>query len=240
MPDVNSRAPKLSIIFIYLIPLFLTIYYYFVIFMLAVLIYNYILTHYNYFYKAIMGIEFFTLFMISLGLSMDAFAVSVTDGLCYNKIGSRYAFFIALTFGVFQGAMAIIGFFIGSAIGNSISAIGHIIAFIILAAIGIKMIVEAVTEKDKKECLTDLKFGQLMVQGVATSIDSLAVGFGFAAFALNIWYTSFTIGIITFAVCFVGVLIGKKFGGVLKKNAVITGGIILILIGLKILLENII
>lgn len=186
-----------------------------------------------------MGIEFFTLFMISLGLSMDAFAVSVTNGLCYNKIGSKHAIYIALTFGVYQAAMAVAGFFLGSTVGHRVSDIGHIVAFIILAVIGVKMIIEALNEKKKEECFITLKFRELMVQGIATSVDSLAVGFGFAALALNIWYSSLTIGIITFIVCLAGVFIGKKFGGFLKKKAVITGGIILILIGLKILLENI-
>lgn len=186
-----------------------------------------------------MNIEFFTLFILSLALSMDAFAVSVTDGLCYNKISVKHSFYIAITFGAYQGAMAVAGFFLGSTIGSKISDIGHIIAFIILAAIGIKMIVEAVKDNNKEECLKEIKFKELMVQGVATSIDSLAVGFGFAAMAVNIWYLSFNIAVITFSVCLAGVLIGRKCGCFLKKKAVITGGIILILIGVKILLENI-
>lgn len=185
-----------------------------------------------------MGIEFFTLFMISVGLAMDAFAVSVTNGLCYNKTGIKFTFYNSLTFGIFQGLMAVVGYFLGSTASSKISDIGHIIAFIILVAIGIKMIIEAKNEKDEKISFC-INFQKLMVQGIATSIDSLAVGLGFAALSVNIWYSSVIIAIVTFVICFTGVIIGKRFGDYFKKKAVIFGGIILILIGIKILLENI-
>ena len=186
-----------------------------------------------------MNLEFLTLFMIAIGLSMDAFAVSVTDGLCYNTSHKKLALYVALTFGVYQGAMAIAGYYLGSTVSTIMSQIGHWIGFAILAAIGIKMIVEAVKEKeDGLFCEKKLKFKELMIQGIATSIDSLAVGLGFAALKINIWFSSSIIGVITFFICFIGVLIGRKSGSLLKKKAVITGGIILILIGLKILLEN--
>ena len=184
--------------------------------------------------------ELFTLLMIAIGLSMDAFAVSVTNGLCYNKADKKHALYIALTFGIFQGLMAVIGYYLGSTVSSKISDIGHFVAFIILSAIGVKMIFEAVKENDKKNCKTIIEFKELMIQGVATSIDSLAVGLGFSVLSINIWYSSSIIGIVTFIICFAGVLLGKKFGCYLKKKAVITGGIILILIGIKILLENII
>jgi putative Mn2+ efflux pump MntP len=189
-----------------------------------------------------MGIEIITLLMISLGLSMDAFAVSISNGLCYSKTGIKRSFYIALTFALYQGIMAVLGYYLGSTALNFIKEIGYILAFIILAAIGGKMVFEAVKEKENIDGLwgEQIKFGQLMMQGIATSIDSLIVGFGFAVLSVNILYASLTIASVTFAVCFAGVLIGKRFGGGLKKKAVLSGGIILILIGIKILLENLI
>lgn len=180
---------------------------------------------------------FVEIFIISVGLSMDAFAVSVTDGICYG-LDKKMTLAIPLTFAAFQGLMALAGYFLGSAISGAISDIGHIVAFIILAAIGAKMIIEAVREKGKPEaCDKKLGTGDLLAQGVATSIDALAVGLGLAALGHNLVFSCSMIAGITFIICLAGVFIGKKCGLYLKEKAVIAGGIMLILIGLKILLE---
>ncbi|MDD4002871.1 MAG: manganese efflux pump MntP family protein [Clostridia bacterium] len=184
-----------------------------------------------------MTYENFTLLMIAIGLSMDAFAVSVTDGLCNSKLPGRQAFFIAFTFGLYQGAMTIGGYFLASTVSPYVSEIGNIIAFIILAVIGTKMIIEAIKDKDDMECVKILTFKELNMQGIATSIDALAIGMGFAALNVKIWSSSSVIASVTFLICLAGVYIGKRFGLLLKKKAVITGGILLIIIGIKLLLE---
>jgi putative Mn2+ efflux pump MntP len=184
-----------------------------------------------------MTYENLTLIMIAIGLSMDAFAVSVTDGLCNSKLPHRQAFFIALTFGLYQGVMAIGGYFLASTVSPFVSDIGNIIAFAILSVIGTKMIIEAVKEKDDTECIIELSFKELNMQGIATSIDSLAIGMGFAALNVKIWFSSAVIALVTFLICLAGVYIGKRFGLLLKKKAIITGGVLLIIIGIKLLLE---
>lgn len=179
--------------------------------------------------------------MIAVGLSMDAFAVSVTDGICYSDGDVKLTLAIPITFGAFQGAMALLGFFLGSAVSGIMADIGHFVAFIILASIGAKMIVEAIRERgEAPACVRKLKAGELLVQGVATSIDALAVGLGLAALGHNLFFSCTVIASVTFIFCFCGVLIGRRCGVFLKDKAVITGGIMLILIGLKILLEHLI
>ncbi|NLK17267.1 MAG: manganese efflux pump [Clostridiales bacterium] len=178
-------------------------------------------------------------FMIAAGLSMDAFAVSITDGICYGDSDARMTLAIPITFAAFQGAMVLLGFFLGSAVSGIISDVGHVVAFIILASIGANMIIEAVRERNQVQVYTrKLRAGELLVQGVATSIDALAVGLGLAALGHNLFFSCSMIASVTFIICLCGVLIGKKCGAFLREKAVIMGGIILILIGLKVLLEN--
>ena len=184
--------------------------------------------------------EFITLFLISVGLSMDAFAVSITNGLCYTGLTKKQVLLIPFTFGVFQGLMTLTGFFLGSTVSALISSVDHWIAFVILVFIGGKMLFEAFEEnKEEKITIKVFTVKELMIQGFATSVDALAVGLSFAALAIEIWSSSFLIAAVTYAICFFGVLIGKKFGGYLKKKAVIAGGLILIIIGIKILIEHI-
>ena len=182
-----------------------------------------------------------TLFFIALGLSMDAFAVSITNGICYQEHGARLAVRTALTFGGFQAAMPLIGYFAGKAVSSFVSVIDHWIAMVLLVAIGLAMIREA--RKDMKNpgakiCKTVCTHKDLFVQGFATSIDAFAVGIGFAVIHTNIFLAVAFIGVVTFCCCLTGVLIGRRFGSLLKEKAQIFGGCILMIIGLKIFLEH--
>ena len=180
--------------------------------------------------------------LIGIILSMDAFAAAMCRGLTMRKIDYKQAVIIALTFGVFQAVMPIIGWLLGSTFENLISNVDHWVAFGLLTLIGGKMIYDGVTKKkddeDKKEG-DKLKIKELLVMAIATSIDALAVGITFAIVdGLSIWLSVGVIGIITFILCFIGVIIGHKFGNRFEKQATLIGGIVLILIGVKILLEH--
>ncbi|MBO4877041.1 MAG: manganese efflux pump [Ruminococcus sp.] len=178
--------------------------------------------------------------VLSIGLAMDAFSVAVCKGLSMKKIDYKAATIIALFFGVFQGGMPLIGYFLGSRFMKYISAVDHWVAFILLAFIGGKMLWEVIKggdeEEDTKEFRLDLK--ELTILAIATSIDALAVGIVFAAQDTEICSAVLSIGIITAAISFAGVFIGNRFGSKYESKAQIAGGIILILIGLKILLED--
>lgn len=179
------------------------------------------------------------LFLLSLSLSADAFAVSICDGLEMKKINYKNTFIIALFFGGFQALMPLIGWLLGSRFSSLIESYDHWIAFILLAIIGINMIVESF----KKEKVEDVKefqmsYKKLFVMAIATSIDALAVGVALALSSANIFIAIALIGSITFVISFIGVIIGHKFGDIFYGKAALAGGIILILIGLKILLEH--
>ena len=179
------------------------------------------------------------LLLLAIGLSMDAFAVSVTNGLCIKKIGIRGAAACGIFFGLFQGIMPTLGFALGKTFESLISSVDHYIALILLGFIGGKMLIDGIKNKDEQ--LNDnisLTFGMLLVQGVATSIDALAVGVSFAALSVNIVSAAAFICCITFLFSFWGVFIGKKFGTILNNKAQILGGLILIGIGLKIFIEH--
>lgn len=181
------------------------------------------------------------LLFIALGLAMDAFAVAVSNGICYRKTGIREAIYMASTFGFFQAAMPVIGFFAGKAISDAVEVVDHWIALVLLAYIGGNMIREGIkgikypgVVSGKDTCSPR----DLFVQGVATSIDALVVGVSFAIIDTDILIAAVAIGIITFICTLTGVFIGKAFGSALKEKAEIFGGIILILIGLKIFTEH--
>ena len=178
--------------------------------------------------------------MIGVGLSADAFSVSVCKGLNMRKLNVGHAYVIALFFGGFQAAMPLLGYLLGTSFSSYIESFDHWIAFALLAFIGGKMVIEAVREKDPGEAeKTDsIKLGELTVLAVATSIDALAVGITFAFLQANIFFAVLIIGITTFALSLGGVLLGNRFGAKYKNKAEIAGGIILILIGVKILLEH--
>ncbi|MBE5817199.1 MAG: manganese efflux pump [Clostridiales bacterium] len=184
--------------------------------------------------------SFTELLLIAVGLSMDAFAVALCRGLNMIKINYRHALVIALFFGGFQALMPLAGWLIGSQFSKYITSFDHWVAFVLLAFIGAKMIYEAFNEKhDDVSCEGGLNLKELFIMAVATSIDALAVGITFAMIPdTNIFVSIGVIGSITFALSLIGVIIGNKFGSKYEKKAQIAGGIILILIGLKILLEH--
>ena len=180
------------------------------------------------------------LLLLSVGLAMDAFSVSVCKGLSMKKLNLKGGLITALFFGVFQGLMPVIGYFLGSRFEKIISSYSHWVSFVLLAFIGGKMILEALKGGDGddggKEYRLDLK--ELTVLAIATSIDALAVGIVFAAEKTNLLFSVSVIGIITFALSFLGVFIGHKFGSKYEKYAECVGGTVLVLIGAKLLLEG--
>lgn len=184
----------------------------------------------------------FTLLLIALGLSMDAFAVSVSNGLCFKNFKQSHAIISSLTFGIFQGLMPAIGFFAGTLFFDTISKLDHWIALILLGYIGFNMIIDAIKELKSKNLQSnepqDYNTKTLFLQAIATSIDALAVGISFAALKINILTAATFICVITFICCLLGSLIGQKFGHLLQEKAKIFGGIILIFIGLKIFIEH--
>ena len=175
--------------------------------------------------------------LIGVGLSMDAFAVSVCKGLKMKKIDMKYSLLIAAFFGFFQALMPLIGWFLGTQFEKYITSFDHWIAFVLLAVIGGKMLWESF-QKEGDSCPISYDIKELFTLAIATSIDALAVGITFAFLKTNIWSSILVIGCITFVISLLGVLIGNRFGIRYKNKAEFAGGAILILIGLKILLEH--
>ncbi|MEE3324898.1 MAG: manganese efflux pump MntP family protein [Methanosphaera sp.] len=181
--------------------------------------------------------DFFEIILIGFGLAMDAFAVSICKGLSMKKIKWKNAIIIAIYFGLFQAIMPVIGFFLGSTFSKFIQKMDHWIAFVLLSAIGVNMIKES--NDDEGENRNDrADFKTMIVLAIATSIDALAVGITFAFFEVDLWLASLIIGVITFCLSFIGVVIGNKFGDKFQNKAELAGGFILIVIGLKILIEH--
>ena len=178
--------------------------------------------------------------LIGIGLSMDAFAVAVCKGLAMKQLNKKQALVIGLYFGLFQGMMPVLGWLFGTGFMKYIEAVDHWIAFGLLAFIGGKMIVEAIREKPAEAEKTDqpLKHRELLILAIATSIDALAVGISFAAIGTPIVPAAPVIGLITFSLSILGVFIGNRFGSRYERKAEILGGIILIAIGVKILIEH--
>ena len=181
--------------------------------------------------------ELFEIIAIGVGLAMDAFAVSICKGLSMKKIDWKKAIIIALYFGIFQALMPVLGYFLGSAFSSFVQNVDHWIAFILLAIIGGNMIKDSTDDEvEKRNDKVDVK--TMILLAIATSIDALAVGVTFAFFEVNLLLSISIIGIITFVLSFLGVIIGNKFGDKFQNRAELTGGIVLIIIGLKILLEH--
>ena len=177
------------------------------------------------------------LFLIAVGLSMDAFAVSVCKGLAMPKCTFKKAAIVGLWFGGFQALMPAIGYILGAQFQEAIASIDHWIAFVLLALIGGNMIHEAL-DNDEEEADASLDVKTMFLLAVATSIDALDIGITFAFLKVNIIPAVCFIGIVTFIISFAGVKIGNIFGARYKNKAEIVGGVILILLGLKILLEH--
>lgn len=185
---------------------------------------------------------FTEIFLIGVGLAMDAFAVSVTKGLSMKKTIHLRAVIIAFFFGAFQMLMPIAGYVLAGTFSERITGVGHWIAFVLLGFIGIRMILEGREAKENAELSDDdsLRIGELILLSVATSIDALAVGVSFAFMEVDLIYAASEIGIITFFISLAGVYIGRFFGGRFRSRAEYAGGLILIMIGIKILVEGII
>ena len=180
--------------------------------------------------------SFIEIFFIGIGLAMDAFAVSICKGLSMKKINYKKAEIVGLYFGVFQAGMVLIGDLLGNSFEEFIKNIDHWVAFVLLVCIGINMIREVFQKEESYN--DDVSFKTMVPLALATSIDALACGITFACLRIKIAMPSITIGIITFVLSFIGVAIGKKFGNKFKTKAQILGGAILILLGIKILLEH--
>lgn len=182
-------------------------------------------------------------FVLALGLSMDAFAVSISNAMCYRGFGRKQALAASVSFGVFQGIMPILGFFAGRLLESLITAVDHWIALVLLGIIGGKMVVEGIRAlRSTDACPAEMPpFGAktLLVQSVATSIDALAVGISFAALAVNIWSAAALIAVTTLVCCLIGSVLGRRFGALLGDWAQIVGGLLLVGIGVKIFVEHI-
>jgi putative Mn2+ efflux pump MntP len=185
------------------------------------------------------GLGFSAIMLIAVSLAMDAFAVSISNGVCIRGFGKKDAIKQAAFFGGFQFIMPIIGWFLGSSVKTYIEAVDHWIAFILLLMIGANMIRESLkNEKEEKSCYRSLTNKMLFFQAVATSIDALAVGISFAILNVNILQAGVMIGIVSFVISCIGACAGKYLGDKLQTKAEIFGGVVLILIGSKILIEH--
>ena len=195
------------------------------------------------------GLEVFfmsvgALLLLAIGVSMDAFAVSICKGLAMKRATPGAMAIVGGWFGGFQALMPLIGFFLGTMFASAIEAIDHWVAFGLLAIIGINMLKEALEKQEECCCCADehnadLGVKTMFVMAVATSIDALAVGISLAmAGDVNIWLSVALIGATTFSFSAAGVRIGSLFGAAFEKKAQLAGGLILVLIGLKILLEH--
>lgn len=182
----------------------------------------------------------FEILLIGVGLSMDAFAVAICKGLNMRKVNKAYCFMIALFFGGFQAFMPLLGWILGRQFEKYITAVDHWIAFGLLVFLGGKMVLDARKEEPEEEVKMDCKLDikELFLLSIATSIDALAVGITFAFLNVSILPAVTLIGCTTFLLSVVGVFIGNIFGSKYKSKAELLGGVILILIGLKILLEH--
>ena len=179
----------------------------------------------------------FELFLLAVGLSMDAFAVSVCKGLSVKKLEAKHALLAGLYFGGFQALMPVIGYFAGSYFADIISSYDHWVVFILLLLIGANMIRESFNH-DEESLNDSFGFRTMLLLAIATSIDALAVGVSFAFLQVNIVTAASFIGIVTFILSAIGIKIGNIFGTRYKSKAELAGGIILILSGLKVLLEH--
>ncbi len=186
---------------------------------------------------------FFALFLLGVGLSMDAFAVSVCKGLAMKRVTLKEEMTCGLWFGGFQALMPTIGFFLGTLFADAIEAVDHWVAFVLLGIIGFNMLKEALEKSEGCDCCeehnADMSVKTMFIMAVATSIDALAVGISLAmAGNVNIWLAALFIGLCTCGFSAAGVKIGNVFGARFEKKAQLAGGLILVILGLKILLEH--
>lgn len=179
----------------------------------------------------------FGIIILSIGLGMDAFAVSICKGVSLKKNDLKKSIIVASYMGIFQALMPVIGYFLGMSFADKITSIDHWLTFSLLVIIGIKMIKDSL--ETEKEIVNDkVDFKEMIILAIATSIDALAVGITFAFLNVNLYIAIGFIGIITFILCFLGTKIGSIFGDKYEDKAELTGGVILILLGIKIVLEH--
>lgn len=171
--------------------------------------------------------------LIGIGLSMDAAAVSMSNGMVYKQMSKSRELLMPITFGIFQGLMPLLGFFIGGIFAQIISKYAGIIIFLILGVIGGKMIKDGWSNETEASTQPVFTIKVLILQGIATSIDAFAVGVGFCAMQVEIFSAVSVIAITTFVVSFIALFLGKKFGDFLENKALIFGGVILVIIGIK-------
>ena len=178
------------------------------------------------------------IWLLAIGLAMDCFAVSIASGIILKRVRMRPMLIMALAFGFFQALMPLLGWIGASFFSHLIENIDHWIAFAILAFLGGRMVLESFKDEDCRHEFDPTSLKVVSALAVATSIDALAVGISFAAVSANIWLSAGLIGVITFSLSYLGVFFGKRLGCAFQKKAVVTGGVVLILIGAKILLEH--
>lgn len=177
------------------------------------------------------------LLIIAVGLSMDAFAVSIAKGLSVSKVLPRHSLCVGAWFGGFQALMPLVGFYLGVTFSRFVTSVDHWIAFFLLGLIGLNMIRESFS-REKVSPDPDFSPRTMLIMAIATSIDALAVGISFAVLAVDIWSAVVTIGIVTFFFSILGLKIGNIFGCRFKSRAEFLGGAVLLLLGIKILVEH--
>lgn len=175
----------------------------------------------------------FEIIFIGLGLSMDAVAVSMTNGMVYSNMTKDKEASMPIFFGLFQGIMPILGFYAGSLFEELITRYSGIVTLLVLGIIGINMIREGISKEEETRNKSILTYKILFFQAIATSIDAFAVGVSFCAIGVNVFSSAIIIAITTFLCSIVAIIIGRKFGDVLGEKAHILGGVILIIIGIK-------
>ena len=181
----------------------------------------------------------FSIFLIGVSLSMDAFAIAVANGMTLEKFSWKHAVWMGLYFGAFQFLMPLIGCLLGSTVSSHVSTLGPYISFVLLAFIGGKMLFDSIKGGDEAGGMLHLKHSRLLVMAIATSIDALAVGVSFAFMDIKLVPSCLLIGCTTFAISFAGAMLGSKIPGVSGKKAGIIGGLVLIGIGIKLLVEGV-
>jgi putative Mn2+ efflux pump MntP len=183
--------------------------------------------------------DYFTILAIAIGLSFDTFAVSLSYGIVRSGILFRQASGVALVLAFFQGGLTVAGYFLGSLFSSALKAIDHWIALLLLGFLGLKMIIEGMQHKERKEPGDLNKVIVLLTIALGTSIDAFAIGLSFAFFSVKIWSAGMIIGAVTFLASMTAIRIGKSAGDRLGSKVEIIGGLILVAIGLKIFLEHI-
>lgn len=181
--------------------------------------------------------NYIEIILIAVSLASDAFAISICKGLSMKKIDINKSIIVGLYFGIFQGLMPIIGYLLGTTFSDLITSIDHWIAFVLLCSIGLNMIRESFS-KEEDNCNDKLDIKTMLPLSIATSIDALAIGITFAFLKVNIIVSSSIITITTFILSVIGVILGNKFGNKYKSKAEFMGGLVLVLMGIKILLEH--